>query len=152
MIFMEGWQWANEQVKFWWRSGSPSGYRDCFPDSSLFGDIRKVVNGHSFILIRQVAALVRRAFAAVCIVAVYTCTRSSILDPPPTSLKNKRIPARFAPMRAAPLPYLSLLLIDTNSLIQTRNRKRRQAAAKPAACAKPLMLATLGSKGKRDGG
>jgi len=25
-------------IKFWWRSGSPSGYRDCFPDSSLLGD------------------------------------------------------------------------------------------------------------------
>jgi len=38
-IFMEGWQWANEQmIKFWWRSGSPSGYRDSFSDSSLTGD------------------------------------------------------------------------------------------------------------------
>ena len=26
----------------------------------------------------------------------------------------------------------------------TRNRKHRQATAKPAACAKPLMLSTLG--------
>jgi len=25
-------------IKFWWRSGSPSGYRDCFLDSSLLGD------------------------------------------------------------------------------------------------------------------
>jgi len=31
----------------------------------------------------------------------------------------------------------------------TRNRKHRQAASKPAACAKPLMLSTLGRKGKR---
>ena len=38
-IFRESWQWANEQmIKFQWRSGSPSGYRDCFPDSSLLGD------------------------------------------------------------------------------------------------------------------
>jgi len=38
-IFREGWQWANEQrIKFWRRSGSPSGYRDCFPHSSLLGD------------------------------------------------------------------------------------------------------------------
>jgi len=38
-ICREVWQWANEQmIKFWWRSGSPSGYRDCFPDSSLLGD------------------------------------------------------------------------------------------------------------------
>ena len=37
--FREGWQLANEQlIKFCWRSGSPSGYRDCFPDSSLLGD------------------------------------------------------------------------------------------------------------------
>jgi len=33
-IFREGWQWAHEQlIKCWWRSGSPSVYRDCFPDS-----------------------------------------------------------------------------------------------------------------------
>jgi len=44
-------------------------YRDCFPDSFLLG-IRKVVNGHSFILIRQMAELVRRALAEVCIVPV----------------------------------------------------------------------------------
>jgi len=25
-------------IKFWWRSRSPSGYRACFPDSSLLGD------------------------------------------------------------------------------------------------------------------
>jgi len=25
-------------IKFWWRSGSASGYRDCFPHSSLLGD------------------------------------------------------------------------------------------------------------------
>ena len=31
---------------------------------------------------------------------------------------------------------------------KTRNRNHRRAAAKPAACAKPLMLSTLGSKGK----
>jgi len=41
----------------------------------------------------------------------------------------------------------------------TRNHKYRQAAAKPAACAKPLMLSTLGRekgiyvgrKGEREG-
>jgi len=34
-IFREDWQWANEQmIKFWWRAASPSGYKDCFPDSS----------------------------------------------------------------------------------------------------------------------
>jgi len=33
-------KWDNEQLlKFWWRFGSPTGYRDCFPDSSLLGDI-----------------------------------------------------------------------------------------------------------------
>jgi len=37
--FRDGWQWASEQiVKFWRQSGSLSGYRDCFPDSSLLGD------------------------------------------------------------------------------------------------------------------
>ena len=38
------------------------------------------------------------------------------------------------------------------NVIQTRNRKHRRAAAKPAACTKPLMLSTLGSTGKRGGG
>jgi len=33
-------------------------------------EIRKVVNRHSFILIRQMAALVRRALAEVCAVPV----------------------------------------------------------------------------------
>ena len=33
-------------------------------------EIRKVVNVHSFILIRQMAALVRRALAEVCVVPV----------------------------------------------------------------------------------
>ena len=32
----------------------------------------------------------------------------------------------------------------------TRNCKHRRAAAKPAACAKPLMLSTAGKKGKRE--
>jgi len=27
-----------KMVKFWWRSGSLSGYRDCFPGSSLLGN------------------------------------------------------------------------------------------------------------------
>ena len=35
-------QWT--MVKFWWRSGSPSGYRDCFPDSSLLEDTENRIN------------------------------------------------------------------------------------------------------------
>ena len=35
-----------------------------------YWEIRKVVNGYSFILIRQTAALVRRALAQVCTVPV----------------------------------------------------------------------------------
>jgi len=42
------------------------------------------------------------------------------------------------------------ILIHTME-IPTRNRKHRRAAAKPTACAKPLMLSTPGSKGKRRG-
>ena len=39
------WQWATEQmITFWWRSGSPSGYSDCFPDSSLLGDTESGIN------------------------------------------------------------------------------------------------------------
>jgi len=44
-IFREVWQWANEQtIKFWWKSRPPSGYGDCFSDSSLSWEIRKVVS------------------------------------------------------------------------------------------------------------
>jgi len=46
VIFREAWQWTNKQVtKFRWRSGSPSGYRDCFRIRHYW-EIRKVVNGH----------------------------------------------------------------------------------------------------------
>ena len=38
------------------------------------------------------------------------------------------------------------------SQIYTRNRKHRPAAAKPAACAKPIMLSTVASKGKTEEG
>jgi len=45
-FFMEGWQWANEQMmEFWWRSGSPFGYRDSFRIHHYW-KIWKVVNGH----------------------------------------------------------------------------------------------------------
>jgi len=37
---MEGWQCAIEQmIKFRWWFRSPSGYRDCFSDLSLLGDM-----------------------------------------------------------------------------------------------------------------
>ena len=32
------------RIKFWWRSGSPSRYRDCLPDSSLLGDTESGIN------------------------------------------------------------------------------------------------------------
>ena len=35
---------------------------------------------------------------------------------------------------------------------ETRNRKHRRDAAKPAACAKPLMLSTLGARERGEGG
>ena len=42
-IFREGWQWASKQmIKFWWWPGSPSGCRNCFRDSSLFGRYGKL--------------------------------------------------------------------------------------------------------------
>jgi len=44
-IFREGWQFANEQmIRFWWRSGSPSGYRDSFTDLSLLRDTESGIN------------------------------------------------------------------------------------------------------------
>ena len=64
---------ANEQmIKFWWRSGSLPGYRDCFTDSSLLGDTVSAINGH-----RSAAhtdspdnGTRRRALAEVCTVPV----------------------------------------------------------------------------------
>jgi len=32
------------KLKCWWRSGSPCGYRDCFPDSSLLRDTESGIN------------------------------------------------------------------------------------------------------------
>jgi len=44
-IVRDGWQWASEQmIKFYWRSESPSGHRDCFPDSLLLGDTESRIN------------------------------------------------------------------------------------------------------------
>jgi len=44
-IFKEGWQWANDQaIKFCWRSApSSSGYRDCFPNSSVLEDTSDIL-------------------------------------------------------------------------------------------------------------
>jgi len=45
-FFRKGWQWANEQtIKFWWRSGSLSGYRTVFGICHCW-EIWKVLNGH----------------------------------------------------------------------------------------------------------
>ena len=46
------------------------------------------------------------------------------------------------------------LCSDTHVAVayKTRNRKHRRASAKLAACAKPLMLATVERKEKREGG
>jgi len=44
--------------------------------------------------------------------------------------------------------HLTASNICLDNKILTRNGKHRRAAAKPAACAKPLMLSTLGSKGE----
>jgi len=52
-------------VKFWWRSGSPSGHRIVFRIYHYW-EIRKVINGHSFILLCHMVALVRCALADVC--------------------------------------------------------------------------------------
>jgi len=62
---------VNKLIKFRWRSGSTSGYRDCFPDSLLLGDTKSAwltdIN-LLLILIRQMAALVRLTLAEVCTV------------------------------------------------------------------------------------
>ena len=53
---------AERIVKFWWRSGSPAGYRDYFTDSSSRTDSP---DGGA-----DIATLVRRALAEVCTVPV----------------------------------------------------------------------------------
>jgi len=40
----------------------------------------------------------------------------------------------------------------SGSISITRNRQLRRAAAKPAVCAKPLMLSTVASEGHGQGG
>ena len=60
-----------QMIKFWWRSGSPFGYSNCFPDLShnkWLTDINLLLI--SELLIRQRAALVRRALAEVWTVPV----------------------------------------------------------------------------------
>jgi len=62
-IFREGWQWASEQMITNNRLDT-----EIIFHFRHHWEIRKVVNGHSFILIRQMAALVRCALAEVCTV------------------------------------------------------------------------------------
>ena len=72
-IFREGWQWTNEQtIKFRWQSESLSRYRDCFFGFVTTGRYRKWLTDINLllILIRQMAALVRRALVEVCTVPV----------------------------------------------------------------------------------
>ena len=95
-IFREGWQWVNEQmINFWWQSRSLSGYRDCFPNSSLLGDMKVVSTdcaarrcsaGHALSGIATATTItslhhwpktdshVRRALAEVCTVPVLLVT------------------------------------------------------------------------------
>jgi len=88
-----GWVWMPKLVKFWWRSGSPSGYRNRFLDSSLLGDTENGINrlrcatlqgtacnsdvitspAHDRqppqpVTVNDVAKLVRRVLAEVCTV------------------------------------------------------------------------------------
>jgi len=82
-IFSEGWQWASEQmIKF-------GGDLDHRLDTGIvfqihsYWEMQKVVNRHSFRLIRQMAALVRRALAEVCtvrVLLVYSLLLNSFLS------------------------------------------------------------------------
>ena len=66
-------KFANWPVNKWLNFGDDPDYR---LDTGIvfriryYWEIRTVVNGHSFILIRQMTALVRRALAEVCTVPV----------------------------------------------------------------------------------
>jgi len=90
--FREGWQWANEQmIKFWWQSASLSGYRDCFPDSSLLGDTESDIDRLQLrcarlqsrdalagIAVATMTSLRHRPLAGVCIVPVILVTSLSV--------------------------------------------------------------------------
>jgi len=59
-IFTVGWHWAIEQmIKFWWRSESPSRYRDCFPHLSLLGDTESGINWLCYMTLQCTACIVR---------------------------------------------------------------------------------------------
>jgi len=67
-IFTEGGQWATEQmINF---GVTPEHGLDTGIVFRIRQEVRKVVNGHSFILILQMAALIRCALAEVRTVAV----------------------------------------------------------------------------------
>jgi len=78
-------------------------YRDCFPASSLLGD---TVNGHSFILIRQMAALVRCALAEVCTVPVLLVF---FYGPDVFPATQATMPKHWMKYNSVALPHLFLL-------------------------------------------
>ena len=83
-IFREGWQWASEQMtKFWWRSGSPSGYSgytDCFSDLSLLGDTESGIN-------RLRCATLQRRYA---LAGIAIATTTSLSHRPTTDSHDRR--------------------------------------------------------------
>ena len=82
-IFTEGRQWPmNKWLNFRGDPITASGYRDCFPDSSLLGDTESGINRlhcatlqcWAGITIATVTSLRHRPLAEVCTVAVFLAT------------------------------------------------------------------------------
>jgi len=71
-IFRKGWQWDGSMNKRLQLGGDPDHRLATGVVFQIrhYWEVRKVINEHSFILIRQMAALVRRALAEVCTVPV----------------------------------------------------------------------------------
>ena len=69
-------EWTNEQmIKFWWRSGSRSGYSDCFLDSSLLGDTESDINR-----LRCATLRCRHALAGIAIATMTSLRHRSTTD------------------------------------------------------------------------
>ena len=71
----------------------------------------------------------------------------------PNALNSHVFPVTHITIRPShgSMMFRRTLFYRFSNIWGTRNRKHRRAAAKPAACAKPLMLSTVGSKGQRGG-
>jgi len=93
-IFSEGWQCISEKmIKSWWRSGSPSEYRDCFPDSSLLGHTESGIN--------QLRSATPQCMACA-LAGIIIATSTSLRHRPTTDSHDRRT---FAEVCTVPIVY-----------------------------------------------